>query len=86
MGRKQPYRQYPWEKKAHTEAKKRLRAQAEWEEDTIKQINEGTYEHPLYLLSEGITEKDIIRKVGLETWIDKMDRESEEMMANEEIE
>jgi len=82
MGRKQRGMS-PMQARQWKELKKRDRDIRIGREEVKKQMEEGTYEHPDYLILQGVTERDIRRKVGLETWEDKMDREAEEMMDNE---
>lgn len=67
-------------KKQWKELKKRHDDNTKYRNEVKKQMESGTYQHPDYLILKGITEKSIKRQVGLETWEEKMDRESEEMM------
>ncbi len=84
MGRKQRGMS-PMQAKQWKTLKKRYNDQMEAEREIKKQFENGTYEHPMYLTLQGVTEKDIKRKVGLETWEERMDREAEEMMNNESV-
>ena len=51
-------------KKQWKECRKRSKEIREYTDKTLKEFENGTYEHPYYLISQGITKEDIKRKVG----------------------
>jgi len=48
------------------ELKRQHKQQVDYEKETIEQFKNGTYQHPDHLTLQGITEKDIKRKLGID--------------------